>query len=387
MSELIQISQFPASKITASSDTASKRLARKTTPIIKVVGDFCNLQCDYCFYHGKDQLTSCVMPFDLLEKFIHEFFELFDGDVRFIWHGGEPLLAGKLFFRAIIDFQSQYRKPTHIVRNTVQTNATLVDDEWATFFKESDFHVGVSLDGGAISHDMFRKNAEGRGSHADVLRGIKTLRKHGVEPGIIQTLTHETISRTAEDFSFFADTLGLKGWGINTFYAAASNAKEHDVSNEEFAGYLKQCVDLWLEQGDVRLRSREIENFMAGILGKRPRLCIFNGSCASYVCLEHDGRVYPCDRLSGRPEFFLGDLQSQSLEEILNGAARASYASAVETLHPDCAACEWQAACHNGCTHHRVGGISGKYNYCAARKEVFSYLREKVGALVASANQ
>jgi uncharacterized protein len=364
----------------------TERLRRKATPIIKVVGDFCNLKCRYCFYHQRDQLTPHVMSLDLLEKFIHEFLTLFSGKALFIWHGGEPLLAGKLFFQAVVDLERRYRNPTHDIGNTIQTNATLVDDEWAAFFREHQFHVGVSLDGSRTSHDAFRKNACGHGSHADVLRGIETLRAHGIEPGIIQTLTRETVPHIAGDFSFFADALGLKGWGINAFYGFGSGAEEYSVSNEELAAYLKRCVDLWLGQGDTKLRNRELENFLAGVLGKRARLCIFNGSCASYFCLEHDGRVYPCDRFSGNPDFFLGNLQSQNLGEILGGAPRAAYTAGVEEPHPDCVACEWRAACHNGCAHHRIGGISGKYYYCAARREVFSYLEEKVGALAAPAN-
>jgi uncharacterized protein len=385
MTELVQIEVPRSNDEGIYPNDIQERLRRKATPIIKVVGDYCNLKCGYCFYNQLDQLTPHVMSRELLEKFISEFLELFAHNVLFIWHGGEPLLAGKKFFQAVIEFQEKYRKPTHDIRNTIQTNATLIDDEWAAFFKKHSFSVGVSLDGGETSHDAFRKNVGGRGSHAEVLRGIATLRSHGVEPGIIQTLTHETVPHAIEDFSFFADTMRLKGWGINSFYAPASGAGQHGISNEELAGFLKQCIDLWLEQGDLQLRNREIENFLAGVLGKRPRLCIFNGSCATYICIEHDGRVYPCDRLSGRSDLFLGDLQAQSLESILHGEQRAAYTSGVEKLHPDCAACEWQAACHNGCTHHRVGGISGKYYYCEARKEVFSYLREKVEVLAASA--
>lgn len=350
-------------------------------PIIKVVGDFCNLRCQYCFYNTKDQSTRTVMSDELLEKFLVEYMELFSGHLFFIWHGGEPLLAGLRFFEKVLELQTRYLKEGQTIKNAIQTNATLVDDKWADFFKVHDFKVGVSLDGGKESHDHFRLNHGNGGSFDRVVRGIKTLHRHGVEPGIIQTLTRDNTVRVSEDFNFFANILGAKRWGVNDFFDVDTINQAmvgQSITNEELTSFLKAYIDMWLTQDDGKVQIREIENFMAGVLGKRASSCTFNGACTGYFCLEYDGKIYPCDRLSNRSELLFGNLASQSLIDILNGETRLKYAQDVNTLHSDCVSCEWQRACHNGCTGNRVSGVSGKYYFCETRKAIFGYLREKL---------
>lgn len=350
-------------------------------PIIKVVGDFCNLRCRYCFYNTTDQITPHVMSNELIEKFLVQYMEFFTGRLIFIWHGGEPLLAGLPFFQKIVDLQNRKLRDGQSIQNAIQTNATLVNDKWAEFFKVHDFRVGVSIDGGKESHDRFRLNHGEGGSFDHVMRGIEILRRHGMEPGIIQTLTHDNVLRAKEDFDFFVNILGTKGWGVNTYLDVAGVNKAmlgQTITNEELTQFLKTYIDLWLRQDDLNLRVREIENFIFGMVGKRASNCTFNGSCTDFFCLEYDGRVYPCDRLSNCAEFLFGNLSQRSLLEILNSSTRLRYIKEVNSLHPDCVVCEWQKACHNGCTMHRVGGVGEKYYYCETRKVIFAYLKEKI---------
>lgn len=350
-------------------------------PIIKVVGNFCNLRCSYCFYNTEDQLVPHLLSKKLLEKFLVQYLELFTGHLFLVWHGGEPLLAGLQYFDYIVNLEKKYLKKGQIIKNAIQTNATLIDDKWAAFFKAHNFKVGVSLDGGQESHDHYRKNHKGKGSFKRAMRGIKILRNYGIEPGIIQTLTHDTVPRAKEDFNFFANILNAKRWGENNFFdrnAISQRIHNQSITNEEFTAFLKSYIDLWLIQNDGKLQIREIDNFMSGVLGKRASSCSFNGACTGYFCLEYDGKIYPCDRFSNSPDLLFGDLSSQSLLEILNSPARLKYAEKVNALHSDCLVCEWQKACHNGCTANRMDGIYGKYYFCETRKVVFSYLKGKV---------
>ncbi len=353
-------------------------------PVIKVVGDFCNLRCRYCFYHSKSQSTRRVMSSELLDKFLSQYMGLFSGTLTFIWHGGEPLLAGLDFFQRAVDFQNRYLQNGQKVTNLVQTNATLVNEKWARFFENYNFGVGVSLDGNEESHNHYRLDRKGVGSFSKAIRGIEILRCYGIEPGIIQTLAHDNVGRAAEDFKFFMDILCIKTWGTNEYLDIDGMNKamrNHEITNKELTHYLKQCVDFWLGRDDPELQIRQIENFIAGVLEKQARTCAFNGTCTSYFCIEHDGRVYPCDRLTHRNDLLFGDLSRQSLIEILNSPARLRYAEAVNSVYPDCAICEWQVACNNGCTYHRTGNISGKYFYCETRQAIFSYLREKIARI------
>lgn len=352
-------------------------------PIIKVVGNFCNLRCGYCFHHDKDQSGYTVMSESILEKFLCEYLELFSGHLSFIWHGGEPLLTGIPFFQKAVELQGRHRKDKQKIRNYIQTNATLIDDEWAEFFKKYGFRVGISLDGDKESHNRFRFDCAGIGSFDQTMRGLEILLRHGIKPGIIQTLTHSNTDRAKENFDFFANALGLKSWGINIYLDVRDENRAmagQSVSSKRITVFLEKCIDLWLLQNDPDLKIREIDNFIAGVFGKRASSCNFNGSCTGYFCVDYDAKIYPCDRSSGS-EFLLGDLKQQSLLEILNGEKRLSYAKRVNSSHHDCSECEWRNACHSGCPIQRIGGVEGKYYYCETRKSVFVYLKERLDSI------
>ncbi len=356
---------------------------RIMVPIIKVVGDFCNLRCRYCFYSVRDQTTPHIMNEELLESFISQYMCLFSGRITFIWHGGEPLLVGIKFFEKIIQLQQKYNK-NHDVQNYIQTNGTCITDKWALFFKERHFRVGVSLDGCSKSHNQFRKKYWGEGSFDQVKRGIEILKKYGITPGFIQVLTRSNLRNLEKDFSFFMNfPLSSKGvaWGINPYLDVAEiNVRMlgEQVTNKDLKEYLMRYIDLWLHKNKPNLCIREIDHLVAGVLQKSAGSCSFNGTCTGYFCIDYDGKIYPCDRLAGRTEFLFGDLSQQSLIETLNGPSRLSYAQRVNSRHPECTTCEWQKVCHNGCAHHRIGGIEGKYYYCETRKAIFSYLKEKI---------
>lgn len=357
-------------------------------PIVKVVGNFCNTQCGYCFYHTLDQATPHRMSLHVLERFIREHAELCSGDLSFIWHGGEPTLAGLDFFHDVIRLQREYIAADRKIHNAIQTNGTRITDAWAQFFSAHDFRVGVSLDGAAPSHNRFRVDRAGRGFHADALRGIATLRAHGIEPGIIQTVTETNAAAVTEDVVFFVDTLRLHGFGTNTFLDIdGTNAAMwgEGVSVATQTQLAKRQIALWLAQDDSTLRIREVENLIAGACGTRAPSCSFNGTCRMFYSVEYDGRVFPCDRLSLREDACFGDLTTTPLADILNGERRRAFVAQVETLPARCQACEWQHACHNGCTAHRVGGPGGRYYYCESRQELFGYVRDLLAARAAPA--
>ncbi len=356
------------------------------TPIVKIVGDFCNNRCGYCFYNNLDQISPHRMSLKMLESFIRQHAELVEGDIVFIWHGGEPLLAGIGFFREIIRLQKKHIEPSRIVRNSIQTNATLINEKWGSFFEEHSFSVGVSLDGDKKSHDLFRVSSTGRGTFDRTIRGIEMLRKHGIEPRVIQTVTSATAGNAYEDFAFFVDVLGLHNFSINE-YADIDGLNAHmigqSLSNDDFARLIIQHIDLWLERDNEMLRIREIDNFMTGPCNGMPKKCSFSGMCATlFYAVNYDGKVYPCDRLSGRADMCFGSIAEQPLGEILFGERRQKYANMVKAPNPDCTDCEWTRVCNNGCTSQRIGGIDGKFYYCEARKAVFTYLRDKVSAVI-----
>ncbi len=347
---------------------------RRRVAIIKAVGNACNLRCRYCFYSGSDQRKLEVMDEGLLESFFQQYFELFPDHAKFVWHGGEPLLAGIEFYENAIRLQKKYMKVGGAVENLIQTNATLIDAEWARFFKEKSFRVGVSIDGGRESHNRQRLNVAGKGSFDEVVRGIAELRRCSVHFGAIQTLTKSNVAALREDIRFFLDELKISGWSVNLFSESSSaqcGLAEESLQVEDVAVAFSLIISEWLERDDASLRLREVENFVAGAMGRRAKTCSFNGTCANYFCLDASGLVWPCDRLSGNPRFLLGDLREQPLRTILSGEASERHAACAAELSSDCHACKWKSACHNGCTALR-DPLSKKYVFCEARQGAFS---------------
>lgn len=343
-------------------------------PVIKAVGDACNLRCGYCFYSGCNQRMIGVMNTDLLKAFFQQYFKLFSGNLKFIWHGGEPLLAGIKFYENAVRLQNKFRKGSDAVKNVIQTNATLITSEWASFFKCEDFGVGVSLDGCRKNHNRHRRDAAGRGTFNRVLRGIAELRRQGIKPGIIQTVTRSGVDSFPEDFHFFSSSLKVNGWAVN-LYAKGSSRKSklanESLRNRDVSKIYSSIVREWLNCNDADLRLREIENFVAGAMGRRADTCSFNGTCANYFCLDAKGLIWPCDRLSGDTRFLLGDLRKQSLQEILSGKAANNHIVHAKQLTDDCLPCRWRNACNNGCTAMR-NPATKKYVYCASRLKMFS---------------
>lgn len=351
------------------------------TVIVKIVGNECNLRCNYCFYNTTDQSVKTIMNFDLLGKMIQDVISYSRENAVFIWHGGEPLLAGLDFFEQIIEFQQKYNRFGKSIRNSIQTNGTLIDDNWARMFLKHRFRIGISLDGCKETHNKFRRYPYGGGSFDDVIRGINILREHGVSSGFIQTVSRKNLETIEEDFHFFVDDLKIKSWGINPILDVNEkneNLRAQYLKPSELTFFLKRLIELWLGENNEYLKIREIDDFIAGVLGKRANLCIFNGGCPKYACIDFNGDVYPCDRFSNKKDFYLGNIGSETIGTILNSDRHRAYEKEVTNYSANCLKCQWFHACHNGCPHHRVERLCGKYYYCSTRKEIFQFLHEKI---------
>jgi uncharacterized protein len=352
------------------------------TAIIKPVGVSCNLKCDYCFFNGYEQSSEKVMSYQILDIFITEYLNLFDREIQFIWHGGEPLLAGINFYQTAINIQQLKCRQEHKIQNLIQTNGTLITDEWADFFRINNFKVGISLDGIVQCHNQFRKNSLGIGSFKKVIKSIEILRNHEIEPGIIQTIPKSSLKYIKENFIFLTETLGLKKIGINIFNDIENiNPKMNgeSLSNDDYFDLYKNYFDFWLEKDDPKLIIREIESFMYGILGKCSNSCAYSGTCTSFMTVDWDGNVIPaCERLLPISSNIGKNIKTNHLIDILNNSKRIEFTSRVNTLPADCQVCDWLSACYNGCTSHRIGGINGKYAYCEGQKKVFSYFNKKL---------
>ncbi len=347
---------------------------------VKIVGDFCNKRCTYCRNRDFSQNVATVMSFKKLKKLFMLLKVSPQNKVRVNWHGGEPLLAGKTFFNNIVDLEKEC--PDKLWLNAVQTNATLVDSEWASFFHDNEFHIGVSVDGSEKTHNVNRIDASGRGTYKKVMRGVNILRNHNVHPSVICTVTKKTTKDAKEMFLGLVNT-GFKNIAFNAFYNTASegDGDVYGLADDEWLVFLVEIFEAWIDLNDPTIRVREIDSALAWVKSKSANFCMYRGTCHQWLVVDYDGEIYPCERLG--KEIHLGNLQSlKTFEDVVCGPLFLEWKESVSILPVKCQGCDFCSLCHNGCVSHRQA-IKGEeaplYTYCKSRLGFDNYIRNRLG--------
>ncbi len=290
--------------------------------------------------------------------------------------GGEPLLAGINFFKKIVKLQKKLTKSS--VSNLLQTNATLINKDWISFFKENDFRIGLSLDGGKESHNLHRKDVFGKGTFERVVEKIKMCKKEGLHIGLIQTMTLDNFSRWEDDWDYIYSVLDQKNWATNVFEMSSTFNEHKDLAVSDLMSIemYKRLINFWIKKNNKKLLIRDIDDYVAGAMGYRAKGCSYNNTCGNYFCLDIDGSVYPCDRFSFDPESSWGNLKTQNLKAILLGEKALDFIEKARSFHDDCKKCEWLNMCNNGCS--AMLDKNGKYIYCETRKQIFTHMRNLI---------
>mgnify|MGYP001378787083 CR=1 FL=1 len=325
------------------------------TPIIKPSDSICNLSCAYCYMQGimKGESVSSFMSIDTLRTLIN-FFCRDQPAVEFIWHGGEPLVVGIDFYRNVVEFQKTWLQKGVEIKNSMQTNATLVTAEWASFLRENNFSVGVSLDGPQEVHDLMRHYAGGRGSYIEVMRGIGLLREAGIFNGISccvssvncgdpKGLLDFFISQGMKSIKFLR-VRGLDGRG---------NLYPGSISLDEYSAFLISIFYRWLELDDPEIEVRDIKSIVELLLGGDFRECVYMGKCYNFVTVYGDGSIYGCDALPRRDSLYFGNVKNHEGEN-LNFS---KFIGIVESQKDACKSCELFNICRGGCLQDRVPNI------------------------------
>jgi len=344
----------------------------------KIVGDFCNLRCTYCRDRDFDQGGKRVMSTEVLQALINSLAQLPHGLQRIHWLGGEPTLAGLNFFKEAVQLQWEQTHKHWI--NTIQTNATLINQEWAEFFRIHEFKVGVSVDGTSQTHDADRINLIGRGSYAKVMNGVSVLREAGIHPSVICVVTKRNAAMGAQMLRGLVES-GFTDIAFNAFYNTATDPRSDPfaVSDESWTQFLKDIFEEWvtLDRADVQVR--ELDNLIAWTQGRSARSCVFRGSCSSWMLVDYDGKVYPCERL-GRSMHF-GDVVSvKSFAEIIEAPTHRAFTAQTLRTPDKCKDCVMRNFCHNGCVAHRIddGNTSPHYAYCGSRLAFYDHLIKRI---------
>lgn len=354
------------------------------TPVVKPVSTRCNLRCIYCYHWGQQKHLSVRgkrMEPDLLRSLIGQVFACSPRLARFIWHGGEPLLAGLPFFEEAVRIQKSLANGKPVV-NSIQTNGTLINEQWASFFAREKWRVGVSLDGPREIHNANRVTATGKGSFEMTMQGISVLRGHGLEPGLGAVVTRASLGREEGIFEFFRN-LGLN-FDLSPYILGpdpTDKAKAVAITPQEFAGFVCKVFDFWWTLDNPNLKVRILGNGVQAALGRTPKLCSLSGNCDHFVGVDSNGDVYPCGRFLRRPEVLFGNLKESDLTEILEGDRYRGYTRKANSLSKGCEECPWFYACHGGCTYERYkegGAFRSRTSLCSAYKAIYAHVTAKV---------
>jgi uncharacterized protein len=370
--------------------------------LAKPTGAICNLGCSYCFFLDKEVLyegSRFHMSDEALDRYIRQLIEAHSSPVVTVaWQGGEPTLMGLDFFRRAIETQEKYRRPGMTFENTIQTNGTLLTDEWCEFLKENDFLVGISIDGPEPLHDVHRVTKKGKGTFHKVMRGLRMLQKHEVEYNVLTTVNSVNGDFPLEVYRFLRDDVGTT-W--MQFIPVVERVDEHgdpafldgtaisdrSVGSEQFGRFLSVIFDEWVRNdvGDVFVQTFEAaaRNWM-GMASSG--MCVFNETCGLGVALEHNGDLYSCDHFV-EPDYFLGNIADIEMGDLVGSVRQHTFGmDKRDSLPSFCVDCDVRFACQGECPKNRFiatpDGEAGLNYLCTGFKDFFHHINDPMEAIV-----
>ena len=351
--------------------------------LAKPSGAICNLDCTYCFFLSKEALypgSRFRMGDDLLEQHIRQVIETQLGPhVTIAWQGGEPTLMGLDFFRRSVELAERYRRPGMAVEHTIQTNGTLLDAEWADFFREHGFLVGLSMDGPADIHDANRVDKGGAPTHAKVLRAARVLSEHGAQFNILCTVHAQNADRGREVYRYFRDEVEAgfiqfipiveratpeliataeAGWGSHVegrplYTQSGSLVTKRSITSEGWGRFLIDIFEEWVRHDIGRVYVQMFDVTLANFVGAPPSLCIHSETCGAAMALEHNGDLYSCDHFV-EPAYLLGNITETPMAELVASEQQRQFGlDKRDTLPRFCRECDVRFACHGGCPKDR----------------------------------
>lgn len=372
--------------------------------MIKPAGSLCNLDCYYCYYLDKAEIYHGRQPRmseQVLETLTKQYIESNDvPEVTFNWHGGEPLVMGLDFYRKAVELQQKYAGGK-IVHNTLQTNGTLITPEWADFFRENDFLIGISIDGPADIHDKFRKDKGGQNTFDKVMRGVNLLRQRGVQFNTMTTVNKASEGRGAKVYRFLksigsrymqfmpvvehvmypVDSQGRMQKKARPYIVSPETPGAYlarwSVSSQGFGRFMCDIFDEWWRSDVGRYFVNIFDATLAGYCGAQPGSCAYAATCGGNLVVEHNGDVYPCDHFV-YPEYFSGNIGSVHLRQIASSDMQRRFGlNKRNTLPSKCISCKYVNVCHGECPKHRFSktdnGDTGLSTLCSGYYMFFEH--------------
>ena len=375
--------------------------ARPLYVMTKPVSSMCNLSCKYCYYlekanlyRNEDKAGRFTMSDDLLERFIRDYIESQTmPQVLFSWHGGEALMRPLSFYKRVVELQKRYARGMQI-DNSIQTNGTLLTDEWCEFFRENGWLVGVSIDGPQEFHDEYRRNKMGQPSFRKVMQGINLLNKHGVEWNALAVVNDFNADYPLDFYNFFKEiecryiqftpiVERLYPHKDGRHLASPMDAgkvplADFSVSPEQWGEFLVTLFDEWVK-GDVgKYFIQLFVSTLANWVGEQPGVCTMARTCGHAGVMEYNGDVYSCDHFVF-PEYKLGNIRTHTLVEMMYSERQQQFGmDKYSKLPAQCKNCEFLFACNGECPKNRFSvtadGEPGLNYLCSGYKRFFRHV-------------
>lgn len=352
--------------------------ARPMYIMLKPAGALCNLRCKYCYYLEKNELYkrqgNHVITDELLEKFVKEYIEAqTTPNILFTWHGGETLMRPISFYRRALELQRIYSHGRQI-DNCIQTNGTLLNDEWCEFFKQNNFLVGVSIDGPQEFHDEYRKTGTGRPTFRDVMKGINLLNKHGVEWNALAVVNDFNADYPLDFYHFFKE-IGCRYIQFTPIVERITTRPDNlrlapgmqeegmladfSITAGQWGNFLCTIFDEWVHHDVGEYYIQLFDATLANWVGQAPGICTMAEECGHAGVMEFNGDVYSCDHFVF-PEYKLGNLHDQTIFEMMNGQRQREFSRMKKQMLPQqCRECRFLFACHGECPKNRF--VRDKY--------------------------
>lgn len=392
-------------------DNIANPFAKPLYVMLKPAGAHCNLACKYCYYLEKNKLYPTaqrhLMSDEILEQFTREYIEAQTmSQVLFTWHGGEPLLRSIDFYRKALSLQQKYAGGRRI-DNVIQTNGTLLTDEWCEFFAQNHWLVGISIDGPQPDHDHYRLTAAGKPSWKKVMQGIKLLKKHGVEWNAMAVVNAYNANHPLEFYRFFKEN----GCQFLQFTPIVERLTRHEdgrtlasladkdeislseasVAPEQWGYFLCAIFDEWVRKDVGKIFVEIFDCTLANWMGVSPGICAYSKECGHAGVMEHNGDVYSCDHFVF-PEYKLGNIRDHSLIDMLYGEQQQEFSRLKHSSLPrQCKECDMEFACHGECPKNRFmkdkygdSGLNylcpGYYHYYQHVAPYMDYMKQELMA-------
>lgn len=354
-------------------------------------GAICNLKCDYCFYLKKEALypeSTFRMDDALLEHYIKDYISSQQTpEITFSWQGGEPTLMGLDFYKKVVALQAKYQPENQKILNTFQTNATLITEEWARFFKAHHFLLGVSIDGPQHLHDRYRLDKKGKGTFQKVKEKLDIIKAHQVDYNILACVNAINANFPLDVYRFFREELAsefIQFIPIVIEMASKGNTKitqvsKHTVSGKAYGNFLTRIFDEWVRNDVGKVFVQIFDSTLSSWMGYPAGVCVFDKVCGKGVAMEFNGDVYTCDHYVDR-DYLIGNIKDESLVNMVNSEFQQKFGlDKWQTLTEKCKKCEVLTFCNGGCPKNRIIPLKNEtycHNYlCDGYKKFFTHVQ------------